>query len=497
MRLLTGDEMRACDREAIDDLGIPAALLMEHAGRAVADSVAALASPGAEIAVVCGSGNNGGDGYVCARWLRERGHDATVYLSAPSAKLSPEAALHQKLYLHLGGRLVMIGDAAELAAALPSLRRAAVLVDALLGTGLATDVRPHQAAVIEALNAAPGVRVAVDIPSGLDADTGHPRGVAVRADHTVTLGFAKVGMAGDPGFLHTGQLTVADIGIPRSLGERATAWLADAAELRALVPALAPTAHKGTRGHVLVVAGSAGKGGAALLASSAALRAGAGLVTLATDPQLAHTLEGQVPEVMVVAAAPQNLAALAAGKRALAVGPGISTDPAYGISLLAALAQLAVPAVLDADCLNHLARATDLASPHPRVLTPHPGEAARLLRVSVAEIQRDRVAAAREIARRAQAVCVLKGARTVSAHPDGRVSLNPTGNPGLGTGGTGDVLTGVIAALLAAGLGPWDAARLGVFAHGRAGDLAAAKVGRVGFLARDVAALLPQAFTSI
>jgi ADP-dependent NAD(P)H-hydrate dehydratase / NAD(P)H-hydrate epimerase len=483
MILVTAEEMRAADRAAIDDLGLPAALLMEHAGRAVADAVG---TPRGPVAIVCGSGNNGGDGFVVGRWLRERGVDATVYLAGGRPN-SPEAALHLSIYERLGGVVVDHVDPAALA-------KAAVIVDALLGTGLHAEVRGPLREVIAAVNASPARKIAVDVPSGLDSDSGQPLGLAVRADATVTLGFAKLGLVGDPGFEHTGTLSVADIGIPRHLAAQATARLAEADEIRALLPPREVTGHKGTHGHLLVVAGSPGKGGAALLSSEAALRAGAGLVTLATDPAVAAALEGQVAEVMVLPLG--SLAEAAAGKKAIAVGPGMTTDPVAGDALLTALAALELPAILDADALNHLARGKSRLG-GPRVITPHPGEAARLLDRSTADVQRDRVAAARALAAERNAVAVLKGSRTVVAHPDGRVSINPTGNPGMGTAGSGDVLSGVIGALLAGGMSPWDAARAAVFVHGRAGDLAAAELGPRGLLARDIAARLPRAFLSI
>ncbi|HKA86973.1 MAG TPA: NAD(P)H-hydrate dehydratase [Haliangiales bacterium] len=485
MRVLTTAEMRAADRKAIDELGIPAALLMEHAGRAVAEVVLAKAAPGARIAVVCGSGNNGGDGFACARWLREHGRDARVYL-ARGRPAGGEAALHLGLYEKLGGELASAG--AEIAAA-------GVVVDALLGTGVERPIVGDMADVVAWMNAAP-LRVAVDVPSGLSVDTGRAAGAAVRAHATVTLAFPKVGILTWPGCELAGEVWVADIGIPRALGDGARVEWTDAGAAAPLVPRRGPGDHKGTNGHALVIAGSPGKTGAALLAAEAAVRGGAGLTTLATDPACFEAVQGRVREVMTAPLDVDDgaLAALLAGKRAVVWGPGMPTAPEAGAFLRRSLARLGVPTVLDADGLNHLAAdvAAARAAAGALVLTPHPGEAARLLGRGTADVQADRLAAARALAAATGAVVVLKGARSVVAAPDGRAAINASGNPGLGTGGTGDVLAGLLGALLAQGLAPWDAARLGVYLHGMAGDLAATEVGRIGMSAGDLLPRIPR-----
>jgi NAD(P)H-hydrate epimerase len=505
--LLTAAQMREIDRATIEGLGLPGAVLMEYAGRAVADEVALVGAKG-RVAVLCGPGNNGGDGYVCARWLREWGIDAQVFLAAARPRAGGDAALFLAVYEKLGGPVVELATPEALRAAHEGLLQASVIVDALLGTGLKSDVHGHLADVIAVVNTARAVKVAVDLPSGMDGDTGRIWGVAIKADRTVTFGFAKVGQVSAPGFELCGALRVAEIGIPAALARRhgASAFLLDHSSVLAKLPVRVPTSHKGTHGHLLVVAGSPGKSGAALLCASAALRAGAGLCTLATMPALRPSLEGRVPEVMLAEfdgdAPPEGaLAALSSmlgGKRALAWGPGMSTSPEAGEVLRAAVRTLPVPTVLDADALNHVAR--DLACVRgaraPIVLTPHPGEAARLLHVPIGEVTADRVGAARKLAAESGAVVVLKGARTVIARPDGVVAINPTGNPAMGTAGTGDVLTGVIGGLLAQGLPSYDAAFVGTYLHGRAGDRVASRLGGRGLLAGDLVAELPAALGS-
>jgi ADP-dependent NAD(P)H-hydrate dehydratase / NAD(P)H-hydrate epimerase len=507
--VVTAAEMRELDRATIEGLGLPGAVLMENAGRAVADEVSELARAGAEVAVLCGSGNNGGDGFVCARWLRERGVSATVYLASGRPRTGGDAALHLGVLERSGGTVVELDDAERLERHAAAVRHADVVVDALLGTGLKNEVKGHLAAVIAVMNESRGVRVAVDVPSGLDSDSGKALGAAVRADRTVTLAFPKVGVVGHPGFEVSGQVLVADIGIPRALTEEHGIKLAlvERADVSARLPRRDPGGHKGTYGHVLVVAGSAGRTGAALLCARAALRAGAGLVTLAVPAAARAAVEGRVPEVMCAeldyeGSAQDALAALlelADGKRAIAIGPGMPTTAEAGVLLRAALTRLEVPLVLDADALNHLAvdRVSARGSRAPLVMTPHPAEAGRLLGIPTTEVQADRVGAARRLAAEIGAVVVLKGARTVTATSDGFAAINPTGNPGMGTGGTGDVLTGVIAALLGQGLDPYVAARVGAYVHGHAGDLAKQRFGEIGLMAGDLADTLPEAFREL
>lgn len=496
MRLVGSAEMREIDRTAIEDFGIPSATLMDRAGRAVADAAVSLAGPNGRFVVVCGGGNNGGDGYVAARLLRAAGRDARVIALVPAERLSPDAR-SVRAQADRAGVPVDEGVLAPLEAGIGD-----VVVDAIFGTGLA---RPPDGTFAEAIARTDAARVAgarvvaVDVPSGLSADTGRPLGPCVRADRTVTFGFLKRGLVLHPGASFAGEVTVSDIGIPPEAARRVpvTCELLTEMEARLLVPPRAPEAHKGDAGRLLVVAGSPGKTGAAHLALTGALRGGAGLVTLASRPEvLPFALAGR-PEAMSVAlpaggplgrADLQPLLAAARDADALAIGPGIPRGPETGELLRALLQRAGKPAVLDADALNALADDTSLVGGIgvPLLLTPHPGEMARLCGATIAEVQADRIGIATAKARAWNATVVLKGARTVVADPDGPAAIIPTGNAGLATGGTGDVLTGLCGALLAGGLGAAAAARAGAWVHGRAGDLAARRFGERGLVAGDL-----------
>ena len=517
--VVTAEEMRALDATTIDDMGLPGAVLMENAGRRVADVIlreldgpigAGRARAALRVAVVCGAGNNGGDGYVIARYLRDHGVPAAVYLCVPADRLRGDARLHFDAYRAMGHPVNDIADADGLAAHKGAIERADIAVDGVFGTGLARAVGGHYRAVIEVLNRCRGLCVAIDIPSGLSADTGEVLGVAVRADITVTMAFLKVGLASAPGFARVGRVEVAEIGIPTRLAaERGVRTvLIEPADLASLVPVPDLLDHKNRRGHLLVVAGSPGKRGAARLTSWAALRSGAGLVTLASPW---HGAEPAAPDPIMTAALDTGagsiatLRALIRGKRALAMGPGMPVGADGHALVKSALAEVEVPMILDADALNHLG--TDLEAVAraraPVVMTPHPGEAARLLGTTAAAIERDRVAAVRQLADTSRAVVILKGARslTCSGLDDdrrGRVAINPTGTPALATAGSGDVLTGVVGGLLAQGLDPLDASLLGAFVHGRTGEMAAGDLGTpLGVTAADLARHIPAALFQV
>lgn len=495
--VLTAAEMRALDAATITEIGLPGAVLMENAGRAVAEDVLAeVGAGGARVAVVCGAGNNGGDGYVVARWLREAGAHAIVYLAVSEERVRGDARVHLDAYLQTGGPMVSVASTEDLAEHREAIEDADCVVDCLFGTGLDRPVEGHLAAVIGVMNRAAGTRVSVDVPSGLAADTGEVLGVCVQADRTVTMAFLKLGLTVSPGFARCGEVRIAAIGIPRQLAQAhgVRVGLLEERDARLMLPVGAPTDHKNRRGHVLAIAGSPGKRGAGRLTAWAALRSGAGLVTLAGP----GGDEGAAAPVMTADLAGASFAELVAGKRVVAIGPGMDPGPAGRGLVLEALRGLEQPLVLDADGLNHLGTDLDAvaASAPPVVLTPHPGEAARLLGCTAIEVEADRVGAVRRLAERARAVVVLKGARTLvcdGISGDGFVTVNPTGNAGLATAGTGDVLTGIIAALIAQGGSPADAARAGVWIHGHAADLLRSDLGERGMTASDLADAIPRA----
>ncbi|HUS68476.1 MAG TPA: NAD(P)H-hydrate dehydratase, partial [Kofleriaceae bacterium] len=493
--VVTAAEMRAIDAATIEEIGLPGAVLMENAGRAVADAVMEerAGRPG-PVAVVCGAGNNGGDGTVVARVLRARGVEVAMYLAAERGAVRGDAATHLGAYEQAGGVALSIATADELAAQAPAIQSAAVVVDALFGTGLAREVTGPMAEVVAVMNGAAGRVVAVDVPSGLSADRGVELGCAVRADRTVTMAFLKVALAVAPGLARAGRVTVAEIGIPTELAAAHGVRLArlERGDVAGLLPAAGATDHKNRRGHVLVVAGSPGKRGAGRLAALGAMRGGAGLVTLAAEVRD----EGAAAPVMTAvidadaAGAADALVTLAKGMRCVAIGPGMATGAGGRALVRAAVERLEVPIVLDADGLNHVADDPSVLARARGgvVLTPHPGEAARLLGCSVAEVEADRVAAVRALAEKTAAVVLLKGAGTLvcdGGEEDGSgfVTVNATGNAVLATAGAGDVLTGLIAALVGQGVGLADAARLGAWVHGTAGDVLRERMGRVGVTA--------------
>ena len=506
MKLVTASEMRELDRRAIQDLGIPSLVLMENAGRTTYQ-ILRQEFPGlqGEVAVVAGRGNNGGDGFVVARYLANAGIPVAVFLLGPEEQVSGDARVNLEILAHLGVEVVEVLTEADLNPFIHRLAKAGLIVDALLGTGLNSPVTGLMAALIERLNHLRAPVLAVDIPTGLSADTGEVLGVALKARVTVTYGWPKLGQVLPPGRDYAGRLWQVDIGIPPILAREAKVSLAEAREMRAVLPPRPCGSHKGNFGHLLVLAGSIGKTGAAALAAGAALRAGAGLVTLGVPASLNDILEVKLTEAMTLPL-PEAAAARALGKAAwapiaefvnekftVALGPGIGTHPETRELVGRLVHDLACPMVIDADGINNLAADTSVLkdAAGPRILTPHPGEMARLVGLTTPEVQARRLDLARETATKFGVTLVLKGAQTVVAAPDGRASLNATGNPALASGGTGDVLTGLIGGFLAQGLAPWDAARLGVYLHGLAADFFVSRRGPRGMIAGDLLAIFP------
>ena len=469
--VVTAEEMRALDRATIEDVGLPALTLMETAGRAVARAVLRALGRHGHVAVVCGPGNNGGDGFVVARVLRDHGVDAVAYLAVPRTVVKGDAATHLAILERAGGVVRMIDTAPELDEVAAAIAGSEVCVDALFGIGPVRAIEGHLAQVVAAINSARH-RIAVDVPSGMDSDTGFVGGACVDAHRTVAMAAHKIALVSAPGFARCGVIEICDIGIPAGVMATATvhAGLVEEADVRGWLPKARALDHKGTRGHALVIGGAPGMRGAGRLAAIAALRAGAGLSTLA-----AHGGEDlTAPDSVMTKAVSGEIGALIAGKAAIVIGCGLGQDAAARGWLREVLAA-GVPAVLDADALNMIADdpAVLAAAVGPIVITPHPGEAARLLGTSTQAVEGDRLAAARALAQKTHAVVVLKGARTIVCDGtlgDDHCAINPTGGPALATGGTGDVLAGTIGGLLAQRLATADAARAGVYVHGLAGE---------------------------
>lgn len=518
MELLTGEQMRNVDRRAIDGMGIPSLLLMESAGagvaRALLEDYPDLRA--STVVVICGRGNNGGDGLVVARHLLRAAVPLRVALLGSAGAVKGDAAVNLAAARASGVTVAEIEDRRSWDRFGSDWPVDPVVVDAILGTGVRGGASGLAGEVIEDLNRREARVVSIDLPSGLNADLSRPQGSVVVARRTYTLCRPKLALALEPAARLAGEWSVVPIGIPDSAvrEERPTIEWLDAAAVRALLPARPVDSNKGTFGHLLAVAGSAGKSGAAILLARGALRSGVGLVTVATPSSNQERVAVQQAEVMTEAlpetaggalsrSASATALRLLEARDALALGPGLGTDAETRAAVLAILARRRTPAVLDADGLNAFAlggkrsRARLKAGRHPLVLTPHPGEAARLLDCETREIQADRLEAAGELARGTGATVVLKGHRTLVAMPDGHVAVNATGNSGMATGGTGDVLTGMIGAWLARGLSSWDASRLGVFAHGLAGDLAARRTGEEGMIAGDLIDEIPAALRSL
>jgi hydroxyethylthiazole kinase-like uncharacterized protein yjeF len=525
MKLITSLQMRECDRRTIAGENLPAPTpglaLMERAGWGI---YAALRQHFGRLAqrpilVFCGRGNNGGDGLVVARRLLADGRDALAVLTAGPARLSIDARVQYERLAALGGRILDLEgcEPEALEAGLTGELRAAsrlepLVIDALLGTGSHGAPQGLIAACIAWINQARDRHgaevVAVDIPTGVDADTGQIPGEAVRADLTVTLAYAKVGFCFYPGRDHVGRVRVVDIGIPLSVEGDVGLPLAqmDAREAGALLPTRPGDAHKGRVGRILVLGGSPGLTGAPSLTALAALRTGAGLVTIGLPAALNPALEAKLTEVMTLPLAQSAAGGLAPEAEATVlarqaatdvwvVGPGLGREPGALDLARSIIRHAPGPMVIDADGLYALSGGIEWWRPAgspPAVLTPHPGEMARLLENAAPAPGAAAWEVAAGYARAHRCVLVLKGAPTVVAAPDGRIWINPTGNPGMATGGTGDALTGVIAALLGQGLGAPEAARLGVYVHGQAGDLAGEANGPVGLLPSDLIAAIPR-----
>jgi len=514
MKILSVRQMKEIDRTAIEDIGIPGVVLMENAGlRIVRALKGRVPKPEDErVVIVAGKGNNGGDGFVVARHLFNSGARPEVLLLAAKDEVKGDAAVNLAVVLKLGIPVAEIRTPAEWKKARVRVFHATVIVDALFGTGLLKPLDGLFALAVGDINASAAFKVAVDLPSGLSSDTFELIGPCVKADLTVALAAPKIAHIFPPAAGCAGDLVVAPIGIPPFLFERPELKL-ELVEGRTVLPFFGKRkrdAHKGSYGHVLVVAGSVGMTGAAALAGRAALRMGAGLVTVATAesalPVVARSMAelmteplAETPEKTIAAEALPRALVLLKGKNAVLLGPGLSTHPSTAGFVHGLLPKIRIPAVVDADGLNIVAADPDILRrlSAPAVLTPHPGEFARLAGRTAAEVLKHRLELVPEFAAKYGVTVVLKGYRTLVASPDGRVFVNPTGNPGMATGGSGDVLGGLIASQVVQEKDFLGAVLSAVFVHGLAGDIAAEKLGERAVTAGDLVRYLPPALKAL
>jgi NAD(P)H-hydrate epimerase len=518
MKILTAAEMREVDRLTTERYRVPSLTLMENAGKSVAEFIQSRFPDFARqpIVVLCGKGNNGGDGFVAARHLLKMGAKPLVYLFADPREVKGDASANLKRWKQAGGKVAVVRDAAALNSAKLSPSDKSIIVDALLGTGTRGAVEGLLRSVIETINARNGGSqvVSIDIPSGLHADTGEIQGAAVVADYTVTFAAPKPGLFLSTAARNVGDLAIRQIGTPPELveeiGKGNLRW-SEADEFKFFAAPRKPEGYKGDYGHALIVAGSVGKSGAAVLASWAALRAGAGLVTVATPEPALPSVASHTPEVMTEPLTATDAGSISLrcfdngrfdtvlkGKSVLAIGPGLSTHDETQQVVRKVVANRAIPLILDADGLNAFSgHSADLKRPAGNLaLTPHPGEMARLLGRSTKEVQEKRVELATNAAAEWNAYVVLKGHHTVIVAPDGHAYINSTGNPGMGTAGTGDVLTGMLAGLTAQfGANFWmSMLAFGVYLHGLAGDIAFEETGHAPLMASDLIRAIPKAY---
>ena len=509
MRILNAAQMREADRRTIEDIGIPSLVLMENAGRQVVAAIEAAHSDLAElkVAVLCGRGNNGGDGFVVARTMMQRGIDVSVFVIGRVAEVRGDARINLEILGRLGLTVVEIADSQAWELHFTEISDCTLIVDAVFGIGLNAPIAGLMETVVADVNGASIPVVAIDLPSGLSADTHEPIGDSIEAGMTVTLAAPKLSLVLPPAETRAGDIVIADIGIPSDVIaslDGPHVHLMTRGAMRELVDPRMPDTHKGDYGRVLIVAGSRGKTGAAHLSAIGALRSGAGLVTVATPGCCVPIVAAMAPEYMTEAIDERADGLDSSGvdrilemaRDVIAIGPGLGQAAGTREFIRTLVDRATMPLVIDADGLNAFADDPDRLSGREGrdvIITPHPGEMARLVGMSTDEVQASRLEIARNFAAAHRVYVVLKGHRTLIATPDEKVFINPTGNAGMATGGTGDVLTGMIAAWLAQLLDAEAACQLGVYLHGMAGDLAEADEGEVAMTAGDLAAHLGDA----
>ena len=508
MKVATAEVMRKLDQRAISEFGIPGMVLMENAARGIVSTLFRSFPdlPTSRVGILAGRGNNGGDGLAAARYLTNRGIPCRIFLFAAQEEVKGDAGANLEILKRMGVAVQEVLNLEEWEGQKALVGSADLLLDGIFGTGLKGPVEGFFREIIESVNSLKKPVVAIDLPSGLDADSGQVLGACIQARITVTFGLAKRGLLVQPGAQAAGKVVVVDISLPRPAleGERIQDHLLEGADFLPYLLPRNPDSHKGKFGHLLVLAGSPGKTGAAALVSQAALRVGTGLITLGVPESLNSILEEKVTEVMTEPlpetrektlglSAQQRIFELCSRKTALALGPGLSLNLETVRLVQQVVRKSPLPAVIDADGLSALVGKPEILRKNQKelILTPHPGEMARLAGISIEEVQKDRIEVARGFAKEYGVILVLKGSRSLIASPGGEVFINPTGNPGMASGGTGDVLTGMIGGLLAQGLPALEAAKLGVYLHGLAGDYAAFLKGERGIAATDLVELAP------
>lgn len=507
MKVVNAEEIRRIDRRAIEEYGIPGMILMENAGQQVVLNILeryrSLESK--KILIIAGKGNNGGDGFVVARHLFNRDMDVEVYLIVKEDDIKGDAKLNLDILKKSGVPFIENATARDLE--IP-LRNAGLIVDAIFGTGLSSSVSPPYSEVIRLINLSKKPVVSIDIPSGISSDTGEILGEAVKADLTVTFVLPKRGLLIYPGAENSGVIKISDIGIPEKIieDEDIKVNLITSKEVKEMIPERRPDSHKSSFGHLLVIAGSSGKTGAAAMTCLSAIRTGAGLVTLAAPSSLSN-IHGLKPIEVMTLPLPETedlslslkaediLKDIFPKMTVTAIGPGLSTNPETSKLIRSLITKIEHPVIIDADGINAIAGHLKILkeAKAPLLLTPHPGEMARLIGKTSKDVQKDRIGIARRFSMEHKVFLVLKGARTIISDPHGNVFINPTGNPGMATAGSGDVLTGIIAGLIAQGMETHTASIAGVYIHGLAGDMALEEFGEMGMIAGDIIERIPRA----
>ncbi|HEY9061951.1 MAG TPA: NAD(P)H-hydrate dehydratase [Pseudobacteroides sp.] len=510
MKVATPEQIGRMDDETINKIGIPGIVLMENAALKVVEETTRSigAMEGKKVIVLAGKGNNGGDAYAVARHLNNLGAYVSVYITSKKSEVKSDAQINLKIIENMNIKTVEVVDKNILSEIKRELECCDAVIDGIFGTGFKGQVTGIIEEIVKLVNDSSKYVVSIDIPSGVNGETGKVLGKSIKAHKTVTFTFPKTGLLISPGCEHTGELVIADIGIPKSICDAVNmkTTLIDKEHVSDIIPKRIKESSKGNYGRVLIISGSTGMTGSGCLCAKAALRSGAGLVYLGVPAVLGNIYSAQLVEPIVIPfedkgkehfskESAKDILKQMEKMNVAAIGPGISCRQDIIELVQEILVNASVPIVLDADALNAVSKDAAILKKAkvPVVVTPHPGEMARLMGMSISDIQNDRIKHAGDFSAQYNVITVLKGSKTIIAAPGGRIYINPTGNPGMSTAGTGDVLTGIIAGFIGQGFTPEDSAVAGVFLHGLAGDMAAHKKGQYGIIAGDLIEELPYA----